>query len=260
MSGADDPFASHLARWRAQEPEMEFAEPFVPASLRPRFRAWGTLLAELERSLFTPSDATIALQRLAWWHDELGSRQPQHPVARALAAAGMAPGLAAPVAGAAALLAQDDTAPADTDAALARFGAYADAVLRAEQSLFGGDPAPAARELVGTGLLVRWAPRLHESALLREHLPLQLLARHAQVAQGAAQALAIDLARALAGRRHVTESSLPLYRALRWRFDRHRLGRLAAGVLPQPQRPSPGPLRATLMAWHTARRAPATSA
>src|SRR5690606_3833973 len=72
VSGAgDDAFASHLALWRAQEPEMEFAEPFVPAPLRARFRAWGTLLAEIERSLLLPSDPNLALQRLAWWHEEL---------------------------------------------------------------------------------------------------------------------------------------------------------------------------------------------
>lgn len=235
---------------------MEFAEPFVPAPLRPRFRAWGTLLAELERSLFTPSDPAIALQRLAWWHGELGASQPQHPVARALAAAGMAQGLAAPAAGAATLLAQDDSAPADAAAAVARFGDYADAVLRAEQSLFGGEPGPGARALVAIGLLVRWAPRLPESALLREHLPLQLLARHPQAGEGGApaRALAIDLARALAVAAPAA-GGLPLYRALRWRFDRYQLQRLAAGVLPHPRGPVPGPVRATLLAWRTARRA-----
>lgn len=235
---------------------MEFAEPFVPAGLRPRFRAWGTLLGELERSLLTPSEPALAAQRLAWWHGELGASQPQHPVARALAEAGMAPGLAAPVAGAATLLAQDDHAPADADAAVARFRDYADAVLRAEQSLFGGEPTADARKLIATGLLLRWVPRLGECPMLREHLPLALLARHPQASAGSGPeqaALAVDLARALSAP-HGSPGRLPLYRALRWRYDRHRLARLAAGTLPRPGQPVPGPLRATLLAWATVRR------
>ena len=234
---------------------MEFAEPFVPAPLRARFRAWGTLLAEIERSLLLPSDPNLALQRLAWWHEELGMRQPQHPVARALAASGMEPGLAAPVAGAAAMLSQDEAAPNDAGAAVARFRDYGTAVLRAEQALFGGEPGPDAGELVGIGLLVRWSPRLGGQARLREYLPLQLLARHPQAADGGApaQALAIDLGRALHGAPRDT-ARLPLFRALRWRFEAHRLTRLAAGVSPDPERPAPGPLRATLLAWRTARR------
>lgn len=255
-SAEKDPFASHLARWRSQEPEMEFAEPFVPAHLRPRFRAWGTLLGELERSLLAPSEPNLAAQRLAWWHGELGATQAQHPVARALADAGMAPGLAAPVAGAATLLAQDDDAPADTAAAVARFADYADAVLRAEQSLFGGEPGPDAGSAVATGLLVRWVTRLGEFQQLREYLPLQLLARHPGAGSGSAaeqSAVAVDLARALAAPVLAT-GRLPLYRALRWRYERHRMARLAAGTLALPGQPVPGPLRATILAWTTVRQ------
>lgn len=248
-------FASHLSRWRAHEPEMQFAEPFVPVALRPRFRAWGTLLVELERSLFGPSDPQVAAQRLAWWHGELRAHAPQHPVARALQEAGVAPGLASPVAGAAALLAQADESPMDTEAALHRFGDLADAVAAAEQGLFpGAGDAVAASRAIALGTLVRWLPRLPQHPLLREHLPLHLLARHPATAQAAsARSLAVDLARELRALQPPA-APLPLYRALRWRFDRHRLRQLADGTVAAPEQCVPSPLRATWLAWTVARR------
>lgn len=252
---ATDPFEAHLASWRAQEPEMEFAEPFVPAALRPAVRAWGALLAELERSQFTPSDPNVAAQRLAWWHDELGTATPQHPVARALSAAGLAPGTASALAGAGVLLAQGEPAT-DVDAAIGRWSDYADAVLRVEQALFGGAPGPGAGTTVAVGILVRWAPRAGELALLRDYLPLALQARHPRSSEdpAAAAALAADLAAALPGQPDGL-GRLPLYRALRWRFDRCRRDALVAGRTPQPRQPILGPLRATWLAWRTARAA-----
>ena len=236
---------------------MQFAEPFVPAALRPRFRAWGTLLAELEHSLFAPSEPQLAAQRLAWWHGELRASQPQHPVARALLEAGATPGLASPVAGAAALLAQAEDSPSDTGAALQRLQDVAEAIAAAEQVLFPGTGEPsAAVRAVSAGILARWLPRLPQHPLLREHLPLQLLARHpAGDGAAAARGLAVDLAgelRALAP----PGGALPLYRALRWRFDCWRLQQLAQGRLPAPGQPVPSPLRATWQAWNTARRVP----
>lgn len=40
-----------VAKWYAREPEMQFAEVFVPASEKLLFHVWGALLHELKHTL-----------------------------------------------------------------------------------------------------------------------------------------------------------------------------------------------------------------
>ena len=248
-------FAGYLARWRGQEAEMEFAEPFVPRALRERFQAWGTLLGEIEASLFEPSSVEVAIRRLGWWSSELREAQPQHPIARALRGAGIEGDGAAAVAAAALSLAHIDDAPADSTAALAAFAPYAAAVDALERDAFASTTAADGRAAIAAGTLARWAPRAGTFPLLRERMPLHLLARHAALpAAASATASAIDLARELAPQALPTPA-LPLYRALRWDLDRARIEQLARGSVPDPGRPVPKPWRATWIAWNAARRA-----
>lgn len=236
---------------------MEFAEPFVPPALRECFRAWGTLLGEIEASLFEPSSVDVAIRRLGWWSSELREAQPQHPTARALRAAGIDGGGAAAVATAALALAQVDQAPADSAAALAAIAPYAAAVDAVERKAFASSAAADGRAAIAAGTLARWAPRAGALPLLRERMPLHLQARHAALApEASAAACAIDLARELVPRA-TPAPGLALYRALRWGLDRARIAALARGSVPDPGRPVPKPWQATWSAWNAARRAAA---
>lgn len=270
-AAAQEPtFQPYLERWRVREPEMQFAEPFVPAHLLARFRAWGVVLAELETSLFTPSEVQVASRRLAWWCEELHGTQPQHPAARALRQAGGGQAAAA-VAMAAHGLAEAEPAPPDTAATMALLQPLARAVAAAEMELFaagarddvldaGGDGPRLHETAIAAGTLVRWAPQLASLPLLRERLPMHLLARHggtsgAAVGEGVG-AVAADLAaELLAWTSQCAPAPLPLYRALRWCYDAVRLQRTARGRMPALERPVPGPLQATLRAWSAARGA-----
>lgn len=255
MSSASS-FDGYLAKWRQHEPEMEFAEPFVPAALRPRFRAWGALLHEIDASLFSPTDAQVASRRLGWWAEQLHDPQPQHPLALELRSTGIDGHLAASVAAAALALALNEEAPAGTPEALQLLHPYARAIARAEQASFAaGADVGDGTGVVAIGMLVRWAPQLHVRPLLRERMPLHLLARHGlQAEAGAARAIARDLAIEL--RPSVPSArALPLYRALRWSLDRARMDRQAGGSVPEPGQPVPAPLRAIWTAWTAARTA-----
>jgi phytoene/squalene synthetase len=255
MSSASS-FDGYLAKWRQYEPEMEFAEPFVPAALRARFRAWGALLHEIDASLFSPSDAQVASRRLGWWAEQLHDPQPQHPLALELRAAGIDGHLAANVAAAALALAHSDEAPAGTTEAVQLLHPYARAIAQAEQASFATSADVAdGTTVVAIGMLVRWAPQLHVRPLLRERLPLHLLARHGiDAGPGTARAIARDLAIEL--RSSVPPGrGLPLYRAMRWSLDRVRLQRQAGGRIPEPGQAVPSPLRATWAAWSAARTA-----
>lgn len=257
MSGVADSRGSWLQKWRVAEPEMEFAEPFVPVTLRPRFRAWGSWLAEIEHSLLAPSAQHVAVQRLGWWLHELAAPAPQHPLALALADTGSAGAVAGRVVAAAVELAQQEASAARLDDALSAFAPLAEATAAAEAQLFGGVAAGACTEAVAAGLLARWCPRAESAPLARERLPLDLLARHAAGSADGGTDLCADLATALL-QRAPAASGLPLYRALRWRFDCERLQAMAARRRPRPGVPVPSPWRATWLAWRTARQSAPT--
>ena len=253
---SDSSVDGYLAKWRQYEPEMEFAEPFVPAPLRARFRAWGALLHEIDASLFSPSDALVATRRLGWWAEQLHDPNPQHPLALELRSSGIDGHLAASVAAAALAIAHGEEAPAATAEALALLRPYAHAIAQAEQAAFAASGAAAdGTSAVAIGMLVRWAPQLHARPLLRERMPMHLLARHGLGTDPAAtRAIARDLAAELASDLPPVRR-LPLYRAMRWSLDRVRLHWQAAGKVPAPGQAVPAPLRATWAAWTAARSA-----
>ena len=76
-----------VSKWYAREPEMQFAEVFVPHSEKLLFHAWGALLHELKHTLFELSDARVTEVKTAWWADEfqrMSIGQPRHPITQAL--------------------------------------------------------------------------------------------------------------------------------------------------------------------------------
>ena len=256
MNAQAGPQATWLDKWRSAEPEMAFAEPFVPAWLRPRVQAWGSWLAELEYSLLTPSEAHVAVRRLGWWLQELAGEQPQHPLAQALRATGSAGAPAGRVVAAALQLAQREDSPGNLPAALDALAPFARAVASAEAMLFS-DQGDAAGEdawrAVARGLLARRLPLAGNLPLLRERLPLDLLARHGGTVS---PALLAELA-ALLSEDPPRADGLPLYRALRWELDLARLRRFARGHWPVAGAVSPPPLQSTWRAWRAARAAAA---
>ncbi len=243
-----------VAKWQRREPEMAQAEVFCPPALRPRYRAWGSLLHELREAAFELSDPRVAEVKNQWWAEELlglADGRSRHPVTAPLVGAsvdwaGLVRALLA--------LPGQDTRPGDTAAALARVGAFASAVAGAEARVFGTPPGgPADADAVAVHLLLH---RLPEGLAAEDQagLPMSLLARHglsaAQVAAGQGEALLRDWAGELLAALPPAARHPALFRRLRGGFDRARLARLAAGRGFDP----PGPFSTLLRAWRLARR------
>ncbi|MFN3843079.1 MAG: hypothetical protein ACK4RW_07405 [Rehaibacterium terrae] len=225
------PIDDYVGKWRAREPEMEIGELFVPASLRPRFRAWGALLFELREAAFELSDARVIAAKSGWWVEELvalAQGRARHPVTHALLGPGdppwtmLARGLAE--------CAQDDSRPADRDAALAGMMPLARGIVAMEAALFDGVHDADAERAVAVHLLLH---RLLVGLTAEDagRVPLSLLARHgvtaAELAGERGLPVRRDWARELAGSLPARLPRAGLYRRLSLAFDRQRLARLA---------------------------------
>ncbi|HTD29001.1 MAG TPA: hypothetical protein VK660_06385 [Xanthomonadaceae bacterium] len=175
--------AAFIAKWRAREPEMAFAEVFCPRPQRARFALWGALLFELREAAFELSDTRPTEVKCAWWADEVlrcAQAAPRHPLTQALAApqlpwSALASGLITVAEG-------DASRPADRAAALAAVAPLAEGIARVEAALFvAGKPctsaAIAASPAVAAHLLCE---RLRTGLTAADggRVPLSLLARH----------------------------------------------------------------------------------
>lgn len=242
-----------VAKWRAREPEMGFAEPFCATALRPRFRAWGALLFELREAAFELSDTRVTAAKCAWWADELialAQRRPRHPLTHALANAAAAPWavLAQALVGAA----DAGGRPADRETAFAGVLPLAETLARVEAVLFEARADGATERSVAVHLLaqrLRFGLRAEDAG----RVPLYLLARHAITADelpaGEGAAARRDWARELL---EAAPSQLPgaaPFRRARAAFDRRELAALAAGIDPRPA----APLASLWQAWRAAR-------
>lgn len=249
-SGVDD----FVAKWRAREPEMMFAEPFCTGALRPRFRVWGALLFELREAAFELSDARVIAAKSAWWADELialAQRRPRHPLTRVLTVAATAPW---PALAQALLVAAEapDGRPADREAAFAGVLPLAGMLARVEAALFEARADDSAVRSVAAHLLaqrLRFGLRADDAG----RVPLHLLARHAITAAelpGTAGAAARrDWAHELLQASPSRLPGAPPFRLARAAFDRRELAALAAGMDPRPAMP----IAALWRAWRAAR-------
>jgi hypothetical protein len=247
------PVAAFLAKWRAREPEMAFAEVFCPRPQRERFALWGALLFEWREAALELSDPRPTQAKCAWWADEaLRSAQsaPRHPLTRALAAPQLpwqelARGLSR--------MAEDDASRAmDRDGAVAAVAPLAEAMAQLEGVLFAASRSAAVVQAIAVHLL---AERLHNglSAPDGGRIPLSLLARHGvqarELSTPQGEAVARDWAGELAAALPDALPEAALYRRARMAFDGLRLRRRATGrALPISS------LRALLLAWRSARR------
>lgn len=133
-----------LGKWRAQWPEWNVAEVFVPEAQRERAQAWFALREELGEAAWGGADPRPGDAKLGWWAEELdgwsrGARR--HPLGLALQK------ISAPWSNLAACLPAlraSRERPADLDAALFALEPYAEAMAGVAQHLFEADaPAPA---------------------------------------------------------------------------------------------------------------------
>lgn len=225
------PIDDYVGKWRGREPEMELGELFVPASLRPRFRAWGALVYELREAAFELSDARVIAAKSGWWMEELAALaqgRARHPVTHALHGLGdlpwaaLAHGLAESV--------RDDVRPADRAAALAGVMPLARGLSTMEAALFGG-AADASTEHVAAVHLLLHRLLVGLTAEDAGRVPLSMLARHgvtaAELAGERGLPVRRDWARELAASLPDRLSGAALYRRLSLAFDRQRLARLA---------------------------------
>ncbi|MEZ5465103.1 MAG: hypothetical protein R3F22_07785 [Lysobacteraceae bacterium] len=246
----------YIGKWRSREPEMAQAEVFCPPAQRERLQLFGSLLAEWEDSILTPSDASIATGKLLWWAEELAAGGKRHPLARALVTQGVDVAELRSAPREAASLLDSDSA-GDVDAAVDRCRAYAEAVAISDTAVFGLSSSTVNVDDIAIALLRRAA--INAAAghpLARERLPLNLLARHAGGEGDAARSPGFhqDFAAQLQ-QRLPRSTRLPLLRSLRRSFDGYRLRAMATGSAePQRELPIP-PMRGLWLAWNAARRA-----
>lgn len=246
-----DEIQSYVAKWQAREPEMRVAEAFCPASMRPRFRAWGALLHELRETLFELSDPRVIGVKTGWWAEELmGLEQgrSRHPVTAEFASTpGPWSGLGRRLLAATNV----ELRPATTEAVIDTLLPVARAVVAVESTVFATSASEeGARALVGHWLLMRLPSGVTMED--RARIPMHLFARHGlasgswEAGQGAGllRDWASELLGAMPG-----QPMGALYRRTRTSFDRARLQRLTAG-----KGHSPPPAMATLWrAWQAAR-------
>jgi hypothetical protein len=229
---AADPCASFVAKWLQREPEMRLASVFCPPGELARFQAWGGLLHELREAMFELSDPRVTSVKTAWWAEELiglGQGRQRHPLSEALL------GKAAPWSALGrALLEFDGSASraADSQQAIGLLLPSAAAVVAVESALFATpSPGAAAPSLAVHWLLQRLPGGLAGDDLAR--LPMHLLARHGlsanELSSAKADPLLRDWASELLLRLPAPVPGAALIRRSRWRFDRARLQRLAAG-------------------------------
>ncbi|MCB1560211.1 MAG: hypothetical protein KDI75_03810, partial [Xanthomonadales bacterium] len=230
-------------------------EAFCPPARRERLRLFGCLLSEWEDAILTPSDASVATGKLLWWAEELAAGGQHHPLARALVEQDVEVCALRVAPQAAARLVDADSA-GDMVAAIERCRGFAMAAAAANAAVFGHSDADDRGDDFVIGLLRRAA--INAAAghpLARERLPLNLLARHAGDEGDTAKAAAFH--RDFAGELLCIPDRrrLPLMRALRRAFDRHRLQSMARGKAEPDRESLIPPLRTLWLAWNAARRA-----
>lgn len=155
------PLEETLRDWRAQWPEWQVAEVFLPPPQRLRAAAWLALRAQLAQAAWGGSDPRPGAAKLGWWAEELqgwAQGRRRHPLGQALqplaapwaALAQTLPALAAARAPAADSSGLADCAAAQAAVAAALFGADAavdagagGALLFAERRLLQAEPDPA---------------------------------------------------------------------------------------------------------------------
>jgi len=252
-----DPRAHFVGKWRQREPDMEFAEVFCPGEGKQKFQAWGALLHELRETLFELSDSQVTAAKTGWWAEEMigvGQGRQRHPLTEVLLAAGADASTGAPWSQLGrALLDHDIDSPRadDTAHAVALLMPTASAVIAVEATVFRAEvSAGAARSLAVHWLVQRLLRGRTSTDLAR--IPMHLFARHgvtpSQLATGSADALVRDWGRELLQAMPADVAGAALIRRSRYRFDRARLARLAAGKgLAEPPAP--------LTLWHAWRAA-----
>jgi hypothetical protein len=220
-----------VAKWYAREPEMQFAEVFVPASDKLLFHVWGALLHELKHTLFELSDQHVTEIKTAWWADEfqrLSNGQPRHPITQAL------PDISIPwtslVAGLFSVIEANAIRAGNTEQAIGNLLPFASALMEIEDSLFDAKAA-SPKEILAVHCLLHRLPN-GLSAEDQAGIPMHLMARHSVSAaqlpdigrNGLLQDWAAELSSALPDKTAGT-----LFRSARTRFDRARLKNLLAG-------------------------------
>ncbi len=220
-----------VTKWYAREPEMQFAEVFVPASEKAVFHAWGALLHELKHTLFELSDSHITSIKTAWWSDEfqrLANLQPRHPITQALK------NIEAPwVSLASSLFSVIETASTranNTEQAIENLLPFASTLIEIEDKVFNAK-VPTTKEIFAVHCLLQRLPHGLASDD-QARVPMHLMARHAvNTAQlvnlghvGLLQDWALEL---LARLEHKVAGSV--FRGARTRFDQAQLANLVAG-------------------------------
>lgn len=251
---ADDALAHFAAKWLQREPEMRFAEPFLPPAQRERAQAWGALLHELREAAFELSDPGVARAKTAWWAEELlrtSAGEARHPITARLDASAPWAAFSRELL----RLPEVDGRSASTAQALAALQPAADAAAAVESALFAASvDALAARSLGVHWLLSRLPQGLADEDQAR--LPMHLLARHGLTAAELPTERSRPLLRdwgseLLAAGPERLPPAVALFRRARHRLDRQRLRALAREGSPRP----PSPPAALWQAWRAARGA-----
>ncbi len=219
-----------VAKWYAREPEMQFADVFVPASEKLVFHAWGALLHELKHTLFELSDASVTEIKTAWWADEflrLSNGQPRHPITQSLI------DIEAPwtvlSSSLFSVIETASTRASNTEQAIASLLPFANAVIEIEGKVFNSNTVTP-KELFAVHCLLHRLPQgLSSEDLAR--IPMHLMARHsvnaAQLANigqnGLLQDWATELNSVLG-----EKPAGSLFRRARTRFDQVQLANLMA--------------------------------
>lgn len=197
----DEGLRAAFAKSEAREPIHRAAVGFVPIASRPVYMAWVALLEELRECAFELSDPRVTAVKSGWWAEELDGvarGAARHPLTRALVRCG---GPWSGIGDALLAVAADDAPAADREGAIAALIPLAEALVRVEAHLFGGEPSIGiqARCLAVHWLRVRLERGLDAGD--RARVPLVLFARHGlrreQLAGPEGEALRRDWARQL---------------------------------------------------------------
>ena len=220
-----------VSKWYAREPEMQFAEMFVPASEKAQFHIWGALLHELKHTLFELSDSHVTDIKTAWWADEfqrLANAQSRHPITQALN------NFEAPWASLSSslfgVIETTSTRASSTERAIQNLIPFANALIEIEDKVFNVKTATA-KEIFAVHCLVQRLPH-GLSSEDQARIPMHLMARHsvnaAQLVNIGHQGLLQDWAAELQAQlEHKVAGSV--FRSARTRFDKAQLTHLMAG-------------------------------
>ena len=221
-----------VRKWLAFWPEQAVLDVFTPERHKATSRAWGSLLFELHACAFSLEHDPVREQKSLWWSQELRAAEQgsaKHPITQALqghpAAYG---GLAAQ------LLRLAQQAPiraGDRNALAAVLTPFADAVVRVEQDLFGGEGS-SPPDSVSAQLLVMRLPH-GVQAFDRAMIPMNLLARHQSLDQIADErALLQDWLADLSAMLPSAGQDGNWFRAAQSRFTQRRIRQLQSSKTP----------------------------